>query len=128
MPVITSETEDQYHEFQVLDRIRRVFEQAAGVRIASGVSSSSFQRLARSLGVGTTGADLVFIRVCTRQDAGFNNRAMNLEMFTDGLLALAADPTCNLGLAGLAGAAEDGEGPATAAILNAIADAVLDDE
>ena len=94
--------------------MRRIYEQCAGVRLRSGkegegggVSSSAFQRLSKRLGVHSTAADLIFVKICTLESGGFTNRMMTLSQFTDGLLALAADEKSGVECAGDGGGGGD---------------------
>ena len=91
----------------LMDAVRVIYERCAGVRLqcaydgaSGGVSSSAFQRLSKRLNVQPAVADLIFVKICTRDSGGFSNRMMSLEQFTDGLLALAGDEKSGIECAG----------------------------
>ena len=89
-----------------------------------GVSSSAFQRLGKRLGVHSTAADLIFVKICTLESGGFSNRMMSLVQFTDGLLALAADEKSGIGVE-CAGGGGGGGGGGVAATLGVVVEKLL---
>eukprot|EP00753_Platysulcus_tardus_P001552 PLAT11387.2.p1 GENE.PLAT11387.2~~PLAT11387.2.p1 ORF type:complete len:277 (-),score=64.22 PLAT11387.2:39-869(-) len=72
-------------ELSILERIRAVFQQAAGVRDSTSVSSVQFNRLARRCGFASVDNDLLFIRMTKRT----GKPALTSSSFCDALFHVA---------------------------------------
>ena len=96
LPVLTSATEAIYHDIMVLDRVRRAFEACASrtsfQRNNGCISNQDFRRVAAIFGVKHADADILFVRLVSRQEGGYNNRTMELKTFVAALEALAHHP------------------------------------